>query len=493
MNTATWFVVLPLVTAPLVYAVGRVPMPADTRVQRLVSARTFSLGIVAALWLLYLRLSAIYWGQGTLSVQFGQAGFYVDGLSLLFMSLSLVMGTLVILYSALFIRDAEQNTEKYYASLIVMIGATFGFACAGDVFNLWIWYEVVVIASCFPLVFYTDESGSLEAGVKYLVQSALGSVLIVLGIALILAQVGTLDLQEIRVQASSSEPLIAAAVLFTTGFGIKLGIVPLHTWIPDAYSQAPDAIAAMFSSIISKIGLIALLRLAIALEAAILSWGMLLIILGVVNIFFGNLFAYSQQQVKRLLAYSSISHIGYIMLGLGIGIHFGDPTGLQGGLLHLITHALMNGLAFMAVGVLAFSLHTRAPVINDYRGMAWRFPFTALALTTALLSLGGIPPLAGFISKLQILLPGLTSDSPLVIGLVIFAGINSVLSLVYYLRIVNALFYTPAPDVEQTRIPLLAQLPLAILTVLLLVLGILPMLVTPMIDAVARAFWPVGG
>jgi NADH:ubiquinone oxidoreductase subunit 2 (subunit N) len=181
------------------------------------------------------------------------------------------------------------------------------------------------------------------------------------------------------------------------------------------------------------------------------------------------------------------------MLGLGIGIHFGDQTGLQGGLLHLITHALMNGLAFMAVGVLAFSLHTRSPVIKDFRGMGWRFPFTALALTTALLSLGGIPPLAGFMSKLQILLPGLMSGSPLVIGLVIFAGVNSVLSLVYYLRIVNALFDTPTSDIDRARIPLPVQLPLAVLTVLLLVLGILPMLVTPMTEAVVRVFWLVGG
>ena len=171
----------------------------------------------------------------------------------------------------------------------------------------------------------------------------------------------------------------------------------------------------------------------------------MLIGFGLLNVMAGNLLALRQTQVKRLLAFSSLSHVGYILLGLGVGFYSGEIAGIQGGLFHLITHGLMKSLAFLAAGSLLYALHvatgSHSPLtIGDLNGAAKRYPLVALTLSIALLGLGGLPPLAGFMSKWQILVAGFETRSVVLMVVMVVAALNSVLSLGYYAPLVNAVY-----------------------------------------------------
>jgi formate hydrogenlyase subunit 3/multisubunit Na+/H+ antiporter MnhD subunit len=220
---------------------------------------------------------------------------------------------------------------------------------------------------------------------------------------------------------------------------------------------------------------------------------------GAVNMLGGNLLALRQTHVKRLLAFSSLSHVGYMLLGLGIGVYAGEVAGAQGGLFHLLNHGLMKGLAFLAAGALLYALHTasgdHSPLtIADLSGAAKRYPLAALALSLAVLGLGGLPPLAGFMSKWQIFVAGFATHSLAIDALVIFAALNSILSFGYYLPLVNAVYREHPSAIVQRGQPLPAAMkaPLAVMALAVVAIGVWPgllqWLTEPAGAALLRAF-----
>lgn len=481
MNTAipVGLIVLPLISSPLTYFAGRL-VPRRTAV-----ARAISLLALLGVWLLFALAARDYSAPVTFRLE--SVAFRVDGLSLLFAALALVLGTLAVIFSGPYMAG-KTGEEKYYALLMALTGAMIGLACAADLFNLWVWFEAMVVASYLLVVFYRERSTSLEAAVKYLVQSAVGSMLVVIGIALVLAQTGTLDLDAIRA-AGQAPLLLVAGVLFLVGFGVKIAIVPLHTWLPDAYSESPSPVSAVLSGVVTKAGLVALLRALAALTGFELSWGAALMLFGILNIFAGNLLALRQHEFKRLLAYSSMSQIGYILFGLGVGLYVSETSGLQGGLFHMLNHGLMKGLAFFCAGALLYAAgringSEHSLKVDDLSGAARRYPLLALALTLALLSLGGVPPLAGFMSKWQIFVAGVGTGETWITLLVIFAALNSVLSLAYYLPVINVLFRdTPSALIERGRaLPAAISVPIVILAAALLLVGLWPDVLTWLIQ-----------
>jgi len=363
-----------------------------------------------------------------------------------------------------------------------------GLVTASDLFNLWVWFEGMAISSYLLVAFYREQPASLEAGMKYLVQSATGSVLVLIGIAMVLAHAGTLDMAEITEAFAISEvsrfAILGAGALFVIGFGVKVALVPLHTWLPDAHSQAPSGISAMLSGVVIEVGLVAMLRALAVLTGATLSWGIILMAFGALNILYGNLLALRQTVVKRMLAYSSLSHVGYILLGLGIALYSGVALGAQGAFFHLFNHMLMKGLAFLAVGALMYGMFLRnnshaSLKIIDLAGAAQKYPSVALALSIALLALGGMPPLAGFMSKWQIFVAGFETQDGWIIALMIFMALNSVLSLGYYAPLVNLMYRRePSPKVLAGK-PLTWSiiLPLVIMMLLVIALGFFPDLI----------------
>ncbi|MGA2764262.1 MAG: complex I subunit 5 family protein [Spirochaetia bacterium] len=498
-----WLIALPVITSPLVYIIGRLlqralegseargAIPAALRAGH--PGRTWKSNPVR--WISFAVLLVTFgpfilaWrelAQGTVSqFTYGIISLRFDGISLLLAAAVLSLGLLVSLFSGPYIGH-EGGQEKYHALLNTMVGAMIGLGCAGDLFNLWVWFETAAVASYMLVAYHTQQPHSLEAGVKYLVQNSVGSMLVLVGIGLVFSQAGTLDLPSLRGIAGGQLarlPLLAAGALFSVGFGVKIAMVPMHTWLPDAHSQAPSGISAVLSGVVIETGLVALLRALSVLSGASMSWGPLLLAFGCVNMLVGNLLALRQTQVKRLLAFSSLSHVGYMLIGLGTAITFRQLDGAQGGLFHVLTHAMMKGLAFLAAGGLLFALHLsrgkQGPLMaDDLAGAARRYPLTALALSVALLGLGGLPPFAGFMSKWQIFAAGFRTGNALMAAVVVFALLNSLLSLAYYAPLVN-LMYRREPSAAVSaggRVPVAMAIPLVILVIAILAFGVWPAL-----------------
>jgi len=479
-----WMIALPLFAAPVIYLSGHVAR-GDGQEKRLSLAARVGLTVLVLTWLPFVIAVRDFLADGPAAFTLGAVTLRLDGLGLLLGGLALGLGTLVMLYSGPYLAG-EENQEKYYALLSASVGVMTGLGCAGDLFNLWVWFEAMAISSYLLVAFYRNQPASLEAGVKYLVQSAAGSALVLLGVALVLGQVRTLDLEAIRATAGAGTPtLLAAGALFLVGFGVKVALVPLHTWLPDAHSQAPSGISAMLSGVVIEAGLVALLRALGALMAVSLSWGVLLMAFGGLNMLFGNLMALRQQQVKRMLAYSSLAHVGYMLLGLGVGLYAGEAAGAQGGMFHLLNHGLMKGLAFLSAGALLWALHVAVGdhgplMLADLAGAARRYPMVGLALAIAALALGGLPPLAGFMSEMQIFVAGFNTQNTWIALLVIFAAFNSVLSLGYYAPLVSAVYKRePSAAVKQGQpMPLAMTAPLAVLALAVIAVGLWPNLLT---------------
>jgi proton-translocating NADH-quinone oxidoreductase chain N len=497
-----WLITIPMVAVPVIYLAGRIPLRLSNRSGAAAPARWAALAALLAAGIPLFIAGRDFRARGTLEIFYHAVPLRFDGISLLVSIVALVLGVLVILFSTAYMAS-ENGEEKFYALLTAMVGSIIGLSLAGDLFNLWVWFELMAITSYTLVAFYHEQRASLEAGVKYLMQSAVSSVLVLIGIAMVLAVVGSTDLVVIQskvLAAARSDPsaacpaagcfqnpaefllmMIAAGALILIGFGVKAALVPLHTWLPDAHAQAPSGISAMLSGIAIEAGLIAMLRALGALSPASTAWGPLLLGFGAVNMLLGNLMALRQTQVKRMLAYSTVTNIGYMLLGLGIAISFRQSGGAAGGFFHLLTHGLMKGLAFLAAGALLYALHTARDnheplLVSDLNGAARRYPVIAFTFSVALLALGGLPPLAGFMSKWQIFSAGAQAHNPFIWGLIGFAAFNSVLSLGYYAPLVNRMYRCDESALVTNGAPV-SKLMLSVLVVM-------------MLAVVAIGFWP---
>ena len=477
-------IAIPLISSPIVYLAGRIGTNKITLHGRSCLVRILALLAVLAAWIPFIFSVHHFWEGGVQDLDVKTIWLRVDGISLLMSGSVLTLGTLVILFSGSYMME-EVGEEKYYAMLLAMIGLMIGLVTASDIFNLWVWFEGMAVSSYLLVAFYREQPAALEAGMKYLVQSATGSILVLMGIAIVLAQAGTLDVAQIAEAVSEAGvnrvALLAAGTLFIIGFGVKVALVPLHTWLPDAHSQAPSGISAMLSGVVIEIGLVAMLRALAVLTGFTLSWALILLTFGALNIVYGNLLALRQTVVKRLLAYSSLSHIGYILVGLGIALYSGNALGSQGAFFHLFNHMLMKGLAFLAVGALMYGIlrqnNSHAMLkITDLAGAAQKYPLAALALSVALFSLGGMPPLAGFASKWQIFVAGFETQNGWIIGLMIFMALNSVFSLGYYAPLVSLMYRQEASPKVLMGQPLTwtISLPLVMMSALIILLGFFP-------------------
>lgn len=495
--TFSWLLVLPLLGSPLVYLAGRWNAKARQRAFGLARWLCLAFFLVSFIPLTGIGLVVLREGSATLTL--GGQTLRMDGIGLLAAGTVLALGTLVTIFSFHYIRG-DQDEEKYYALLLASCFAMIGLACATDLFNLWIWFEAMAITTYLLVAFHHEQPSSLEAAFKYLVQSAIGSLFVLIGIGLVLAQAGTLDLTALRgAMANAGAMGLAAGGLFVVGFGVKVALVPLHTWLPDAHSQAPSGISAMLSGVVIESGLIALLRALGALSGLTPAWGALLLGFGALNMLAGNLLALRQTEVKRMLAYSSVAQVGYMLVGFGIALAYGIADGAAGAFFHFFNHAMMKGLAFLGAGSLLYALHLARGdhhplVLDDLNGASRRYPTTAFALSIALLALGGLPPLSGFMSKWQIFLAGGEARSTPLLWLMIFAGLNSVLSLAYYAPLVNRLYRRePSEAVKEGKpVAALMALPLLILVLVVVALGFWPapaaQLTGPAANALLAAF-----
>jgi len=335
--------------------------------------------------------------------------------------------------------------------------------------------ELMSVAAYVLVAFRRRLDTAIEAGFKYLVMGSIGTVIILMGISFVYRETGTLSLSQIV--STSGIWMRAGIACFLVGMGIKSAIVPLHTWLPDAHGRAPSSISAMLSGIIIQSVFYTLLKVTLGLGFPAHDLGTWLIVLSLFNMTLGNGMALVQAYTKRLLAYSTIAQLGYVMLSVGIGLRYDIPLAIQAGFFLLLAHAVMKGAAFLCKGVCHF--YCDATLITDLRGTAMRLPLVAVVFSIALAGLAGVPPLAGFTGKWFVLMGALRSSDALgYVGLAVFL-LNSLFALGYYLPLIGTLFAPQASEVAETskasiQISPWMAVSITALGVLVLVIGLYP-------------------
>lgn len=334
---------------------------------------------------------------------------------------------IAILVALLVILASHESTVVYYGSILLSTIGMILAAATNDLILLYISIELVTVPT-YILVAYHRTAKRIEAGVKYFVVSIVGSALMLLGLALLSA-----DGTNISVMTFQMTPLFTLGIVaFIAGMGFKLGIFPFNFWIPDVYEGAPAPITGLLAGASKKAAYAAFLRVAVVI-AALHNWGMVFAILAALTMTVPNLIALMQPNVKRLLAYSIMSHAGFLLLGLTVA----STVGYAALLFHSFAHAFMTLGAFLVLGV--FNSHN-IETIDQFKGIGWRNKFLGFALTIFLLSLAGIPLLVGFASKLYLFFATVEGGY---LWLAVLAIVNSVISLYYYFKVIRAMYAYP--------------------------------------------------
>jgi multicomponent Na+:H+ antiporter subunit D len=323
-----------------------------------------------------------------------------DALSTLLLLIILVVGLLSIVFSLKYM-DMYTSKIRFYSLFMLMITGMNGVVITGDMFNLFVFIEIATIAS-YALVGFGCEADELEASFKYMILGNVSSTFILLAVAVLYADFGTLNMADtarLILSRGMDKAVLFAEALFIMGFGLKAAMVPFHAWLPDAHPSAPAPISAMLSGVLIKAcGIYALIRVSYTVIGMTSLIHIIFMTLGILSMVIGVLLAVGQWDFKRLLAYHSISQMGYVMLGIGLG----TPLGILGGLFHLMNHALFKSLLFLCSGAIEYSTGTRN--LKEMGGLRKRMPFTAGSCSIASLSISGVPPFNGFWSKLIIII-----------------------------------------------------------------------------------------
>ncbi len=469
MNLLPLFIVIPLGAAFLSPILLRVSnrLPAILGVV----ANGFIMGL--SIWVLrFSGQTLVYYAGGWKPIGGIPIGIamVMDGLTVVMLLIINIVGFLVMLYSLNYMTHYTE-TGKYYTLFLLMMAGLNGVVLSGDLFNLFVFLEITAIAS-YSLVAFGVEAEELEASFKYQVLGGTASAMILLGIAIFYQLTGTLNLADAsRVIAGIglNSAVIFVGILFLVGFSLKAALMPFHAWLPDAHPSAPAPISAMLSGVVIKVlGVYTLIRmffnvLGIARISSVL---IIFLVLGTLSMVAGALLALGQKDFKRLLAYSSISQIGYVIFAFGLG----TPLGFLGGLFHLINHASFKSLLFLNSGAVVYRTDNRD--MEKMGGFSQRMPITGTTSLIGSLSISGIPPLGGFWSKLVIVLAAVESDHFILAGIAVLA---SIITLAYYLKAQKMAFFGKLSDLykEIKEVPALMCASMIILAILSLGLGVL--------------------
>jgi len=387
----------------------------------------------------------------------------VDGLSIVIALVGFLLWLAVFIYSISYIKT---DLVRYYFLLLIVLGAIQGTVLAKDLISFYVFLEMTTVATYF-LIIHKRSVVTLQAGYKYILMTLIGAFLILLSIVLVYVDTGSYE----AIVVTKSGGFIAP-VLFLLGCFIKAGVVPLHTWLPDAHPAAPAPVSAFLSGMMIKIGgaygIIRFIFPMLNLDLPATNFGELLNVLimsiGVASMLIGVLLALAQTDVKRLLAYHSISQMGYILLGIGLG----TELGLAGGLYHLVNHALFKGLLFLCMGAVTYSTGTRK--LDNLGGLWKKMPITTSTCIIAALAISGIPPFNGFASK-AVLVEAVTNYN-FVLKFVMM--VTAALTFASFLKLIGYTFFGEPQKqlITVKEVPLLMQLPMIVLAILCVLLGI---------------------
>ncbi len=329
----------------------------------------------------------------------------------------------------------EHACDRYYPVLIFTLGACQGIFFAGDLFSLFVFFELMSLIA-YILVIHEETEEALKAGYKYLVMTIIGGLALFLGMIIIFELGGTVSLGVGVIIEETSTLAFLAFICFLIGFGMKAGMFPLHVWLPDAHPVAPSPASALLSGVMLKTGAYGLIRVIFHVFSPELlqsgGWDIVLSVLAVITILLGSAVALTQEDIKRRLAYSSISQLGYVLLGLSIL----NSNAVIGAVFHIFSHAFMKSVLFLAAGAIIWKTGKRQ--IADMKGIGRQMPVTMGCFSIAALAMIGIPPLNGFLSKWTLALGAL--DANMVIYVLVLL-VSSLLNALYYLPIIIPAFF----------------------------------------------------
>ena len=339
------------------------------------------------------------------------------------------------------------NQGFFYTAWLLCLTGLLGIAITGDAFNLFVFLEISSLSS-YVLIAMGADRRALTAAFQYLIMGTIGATFILIGVGLLYALTGTLnmlDLAQRLPEVADSRTARTGFAFLTVGLGLKIALFPLHLWLPNAYAFAPSAVSAFLAATATKVAVYVLLRFVFSVFGVEFALGAMplaigLAVLGSIAVLSASTVAIFQQNLKRMLAYSSVAQVGYLALGVSLA----TPTGLTATLLHLFNHALMKGALFVALGCIAWRIGSSR--LQDFAGLGYRMPWTMGVFMIGGLSLIGIPLTAGFISKWYLVLAALEKGWwPVIV--VIIAG--SLLAIIYIWRVVEKA-YLARPSAQST-------------------------------------------
>ncbi|WP_042683597.1 NADH-quinone oxidoreductase subunit N [Candidatus Nitrosotenuis chungbukensis] len=366
-----------------------------------------------------------------------------DSFSALFAIAMLIVSIMTTVGSFNFMRGQSHPAVYYSLILLSTIGMVL-VAYSTDLVMLFVAWELMSIPTYVLAGFMKKNPSSNEAALKYFLFGALSSAIIVYGISLVYGLTGSTNIGVVIAGLATLDPqmmplAILAVGMFIAGFGFKMGLVPFHMWLPDTYEGAPPTITALLAAGTKKAGFAAALRVIIMGTVALnLDWSFALAVIAVMTMTVGNVAAIMQKNISRMLAYSSIGHAGYILIGLAVAPF--TILGIQGSLFHILNHAVMKGAAFIAIAGIVVALGITN--IDKLKGLGRKMPIISIGLVISLLALAGVPPTAGFWSKLMLFGSALDTGVPSWAPWLAIAGVlNSALSLAYYGWIIRKMYF----------------------------------------------------
>jgi len=410
-------------------------------------------------------------------------------LSWLFAITIAIVGALSIIFSLRYIKTREK-TDFYFLEMVLVNAAMLGIVLAGDLVSFYIFWEIMSWGA-FLLISY-NRGLALAAGMKYIIMSIIGSVCFLVGMLSLYVSFDTLNISQISsvIGSASSEYILFILTTFGIAFGIKNAVLPFHTWLPDAHSEAPAPFSAVLSGILIKMGtygflliffVITGLKVFLRLGSGLFSFHSLLCFLGVATIIIPTSIAMLQTDAKRLLAWSTVGQVGYIILGIA----FGTNLALAGGIFHFFNHALFKALLFFAIGAVEFRTQTRD--LDSLGGLAKKMPVVFIATLVGICALIGVPLTSGFVPKWLIYKTLILEGSPFLAFLALAGTWGAIL---YSYKLVHNVFLGQLPEKHKTveKAPFSMQLPLIVLSIAILLFGILPGIPLKVIDSIGVSF-----
>lgn len=402
-------------------------------------------------------------------------GYEIDQLNLFFALL--VVSTFLFsgIYSLKYM-ERDHHLGHYYTLYLMLSGSVLGLVLTGDIFNMFVMIEIMTFACVALAAFRSQQKGALEASFKYLVIGSMGSSFTLFGITLLYAQCHTLNMAQLSsILSTTHTPTTTLALgMLVAGFGVKAYLVPFHTPAADSYTVAPASVSMMFSGMVNKAGVYGMIRLLYIIFRSMDSTAVqtLLTVIGTVTMFVGVTMALSQHDFKRLLAFHSISQIGYVITAAGLG----TALGLTGGLFHAMNHTLFKGLLFLCAGAVFYA--TGSTNLDELGGLSKRMPKTTICFLVGAFSIAGLPPFNGFASKWMIYQA--TYEKAVTTGhigyalVTVVALVVSVMTLASFIKVTQAVFFgqTPMTCRKAKEVPFAMRLPMWIMSVLCLLTGV---------------------